>query len=621
MRELTLHRFERDGRRFVLDPESCFCFECDGVSWAVTALYPHEPMNRIVHLLKDEFPATEVEEVIGELEWLRASKSILSPTKLEDEEKRYAIEPGLTDLYVDVRHEDATRDVKPVGELLRSAMTLLLTRSAAQPKLRLTVRFSCNAGDTPADAELDEAIQGARSIAAASGKPCTIEVIADASTGGAAPAALAGCDVRYAGVLGDARSVAGIRKASRSGLKTVLKFLKPIEAGRVLFTPAMPDWRAAMETLWGSGAVYVALDWTAAMTRETFADRNAMREFYRSLCDETASYVEKAARGGALRFEPAMSVFLRVYDGTPERRTDPAGLRSLAIDAAGGVYATRHDLGRSDKRLGWIEDGPLDEPQLARYADVGSLTTAECRSCWARYLCGGGAAAVHEARTGSIRRPDPAWCDAQRDWIEAAIAAFQRLQSHGVDIHALTQTTKAGARPSFRQMARVMTRGMLRVRPIAEADAEWLARWARWNTAAYFALSVDGVLLTTVYDKEMDALHPRGVDQELVLQRANGDAIGLVRIRPEREGVATLWVYLRDTADYASGAVRRGFKNLLQELPAGETVRQVLAPVGPDEDELAAFLHAVGFTPVGVERQGLYLHGAYHDVRVLGFKK
>ena len=47
----AIHRFERAGKRFAIDPETCFCFECDAVSWDVLDHYPHEPVNRIYHLL------------------------------------------------------------------------------------------------------------------------------------------------------------------------------------------------------------------------------------------------------------------------------------------------------------------------------------------------------------------------------------------------------------------------------------------------------------------------------------------------------------------------------------------------------------------------------------------
>jgi hypothetical protein len=74
-----LHRFEVGGQCFAMDTETCFCFECDRISWDVLAYYPREPVNRIYHLLKDKHPRKELEEVVGELEWLRVTKAILVP--------------------------------------------------------------------------------------------------------------------------------------------------------------------------------------------------------------------------------------------------------------------------------------------------------------------------------------------------------------------------------------------------------------------------------------------------------------------------------------------------------------------------------------------------------------
>jgi len=100
MAEPALHRYERDGRRYAVDPETCFCFECDAVSWDVLEHYPHTTLNRILHLLRDRHPEKEILEVAGELEWLRAAKSIFSVPKQEDYVKRFDIERGLKRLTV-----------------------------------------------------------------------------------------------------------------------------------------------------------------------------------------------------------------------------------------------------------------------------------------------------------------------------------------------------------------------------------------------------------------------------------------------------------------------------------------------------------------------------------------
>ena len=75
--DASLHRFEFAGRHYLVDPETCFCVECDAISWDVSEYYPATPANRILSLLEDRHPRTELEEVISELEWLRATNAIL----------------------------------------------------------------------------------------------------------------------------------------------------------------------------------------------------------------------------------------------------------------------------------------------------------------------------------------------------------------------------------------------------------------------------------------------------------------------------------------------------------------------------------------------------------------
>ena len=58
---------------------NCFCFECDAFTRDALDYYPHEPVNRVLYLLKDKHPEKELLEVIGELEYLRVTKAILTP--------------------------------------------------------------------------------------------------------------------------------------------------------------------------------------------------------------------------------------------------------------------------------------------------------------------------------------------------------------------------------------------------------------------------------------------------------------------------------------------------------------------------------------------------------------
>jgi L-amino acid N-acyltransferase YncA len=89
-----------------------------------------------------------------------------------------------------------------------------------------------------------------------------------------------------------------------------------------------------------------------------------------------------------------------------------------------------------------------------------------------------------------------------------------------------------------------------------------------------------------------------------------------MRLRPlSLPGVACAWLYLHDPSEYQSSATRRGFRNLLELLPAQQSLKRLLVPTGPHDGALALFLQATGFQPSGVQREALYLHGTYHDLK------
>src|SRR5690606_32290342 len=134
-------------------------------------------------------------------------------------------------------------------------------------------------------------------------------------------------------------------------------------------------------------------------------------------------YAQRLLEHHYFRLDPIASLFWRIYDGSPMRRADPIATHELAIDEDGAVYPSGRLMGAQEFRLGSIHEGRLDEEEIGRYADYGSMACAPCRQCWARNLCGGGAAATHRALTGSIRTPGQEWCEAQRAWMAAAVAA------------------------------------------------------------------------------------------------------------------------------------------------------------------------------------------------------
>ena len=82
------------------------------------------------------------------------------------------------------------------------------------------------------------------------------------------------------------------------------------------------------------------------------------------------------------------------------------GLRAVAVN--GDVYPCHRFVGLEDACLGHLSDyraGALNDYHRAVVENLPA-----CRTCWARYFCGGGCFYDNLARSGDMQRPDPLFC-------------------------------------------------------------------------------------------------------------------------------------------------------------------------------------------------------------------
>lgn len=635
----AFHRFELEGRRFAIDPETCFCFECDEIAWDVLGHYPQSTVNQILHDLGDQYEPAVLREVVGELEWLRATRSILKTPEAKDFMERFKVERGLRRLVVCLPEEAQRREVTKKGwfgkqteivsnqarELGRVAVGLLLSRSGDQKDLTLEFLEKGRLGHPALVADLcGEALK----LAKLAGKNLSAVVhVAEIPLKGA-PKALEGHAVSVKLEFAAAEDISGPLKNLRSGTDSLSALAKALQlgaagvTGRIVVRPGHPDFGGVVQALHKAGFKTIELDLDGAYIAHKDADNAAMLA---GLSQSAHYYAEQLLRNKFFRLDPIAALFHQIHEGTPIARQDPAGTNELAIGPDGGVYPSWRMLGAAELQTGTVTGGVLDEDLLRTYDDVGSLTTGPCRTCWARNLCGGGTAAVHYALTGSVRRPHDSWCDMQRSWMASAIAAFNLLASNGVNFSRIYQTlgmSKGGAvgkkmgMLEMAAMARAAMRLTIMVRPIEESDAEMLVKWENWNEATYFTCHPGGVLMATQYDREMDALHPNTLEQELIVtRRDSGDPIGLIKVGPDLQpGVAKAWVYLHGKDLYADKTIRDGFRVLISETVKRLSMRRVTAQAADREPALHGFLEAVGFSRAGVMREALFLHGARHDV-------
>lgn len=630
----ALHRFVENDRRFAIDPETCFCFECDEISWDVLDYYPFASVNRIYHELGAKHSVKELEEVVGELEWLRATRAILPSHKKEELQKEIQLERGVRRLTVQLPRETSEDVTKKKGwfgqgaavisssarDVGRDAIALLLARAGDQKEL--TIEFLEEGFVANPDLIADLCAYALR-CGRLGAKKMTASVRVAGLTLSKTPEALSGHTISVRMDFSEPAEVLPlVRGLAKSGVDSLSRLVKtlypdvPGVTGRIIVRPNHPGYGQAVEELDKAGFAAIELDLDGAYLANPSLNPEDMLA---ALRDTAVYYANRLLQHRYFRLDPIAPLFYRIYDGSPLRRIDPAGTNELAVDSTGDIYPSWRLFGIGEFRLGSLGTGDLNEERRARFDEVGSATTGVCRRCWARNLCGGGNTAVHYALSGSHRSPHEPWCNAQRAWMASAVSAFNLLSSEGVNFTRVYNTLSRTGKPSLFSLVRAAFRMTIGMRPIEEADAEMLMQWENWNTAAYFLFNEKGILITTKYDREMDALHPGGIDQEMILVKKNGESFGLIKLRPEREpGAAQAWVFMCDESYYASDEVRKGFRAILKEAGGQQSIRRLTAPAAAYETSLHAFLEAVGFTREGTQREALFVHDAYHDVHIYG---
>lgn len=616
MRAEGLHCFTRDERFFAIDPSTCFCFECDEISWDILQLYPHTSVNRIYHLLSAKHDPKELEEVIGELEWLRSSKSILKNQSPEEQQK--ALMDVSRDLErVSLIFPEANETSQDWERVSTNAVALLTGRSGAAQELELACVMA--AQDFDEERVLSVALK-AFDAAGIVGKSLRVivEFLGVVPTDSSSALRAHSLDVIViASSEEDLRSVFSSFVPVKFQLGKYSKVKSSLPEAvelRVRLTPLNPTFADALATLVESGCGFVEVDFDAAFASEASLNPDSMLD---GVVESVGRYARALEARRYHRIDPFASLFWRIYNGTPVSRMDRSGSQALAVYHDGSIYPSRHVPFEKEHRLGSVLEEGLNQERVGTFDDVGSITTPQCRQCWARNLCGGGCAAVHLRLSGNFRTPNEQWCDWQRGWISAAVASFSALSAGNVNFGSMYQQLTPSAKPSLLTLARARFRFQLGMRPLEEADAEWLCEWENWNRSSYFLLNERSVFLGNQYDREMDATHPRANAVEVVLVPKDGKPMGLLRMTQEAvTGGASGQVYFRDERDYEKGGVRKSLKELLKEMAAQQSSRFLIARAAEWEEGLQAFLEGVGFENVGCEREAIYTAGTYGDVQV-----
>jgi uncharacterized protein len=109
-----------------------------------------------------------------------------------------------------------------------------------------------------------------------------------------------------------------------------------------------------------------------------------------------------------------------------------AGNEYMAVTPEGDLYPCHQFVGNSQFRLGTVWEGPVNGTVQALFKKMHVFNKDKCRTCWARFFCGGGCHANAYSFNKDLGKPYDLGCEIQKKRLETAIYLQVKLaQSKG----------------------------------------------------------------------------------------------------------------------------------------------------------------------------------------------
>lgn len=135
---------------------------------------------------------------------------------------------------------------------------------------------------------------------------------------------------------------------------------------------------------------------------------------------------DRLLRGERFPFSNFETALHEIHRGSHRPYPCGAGAAYLSVNADGALYGCHRLVDDDAWAMGNIADG-LDETARTAHLDRRHVDRQEpCKSCWARYLCGGGC--YHE-----VDRRGRQHCDYVRGWLSFCIASYAELYTQAPD--------------------------------------------------------------------------------------------------------------------------------------------------------------------------------------------
>jgi uncharacterized protein len=147
-------------------------------------------------------------------------------------------------------------------------------------------------------------------------------------------------------------------------------------------------------------------------------------------------YERRVAAGEPYGFSNLETALQEIHRGTHRPYPCGAGAGYFGVSASGELAACHRFVGDPAHTMGNVGAGVDLSAQQAWLHERRVDQQEPCRTCWARYLCGGGC--HYEA----IHRGRPA-CDYIRGWLDYALGVYVRLSVRRPDLFTPTATLTA----------------------------------------------------------------------------------------------------------------------------------------------------------------------------------
>jgi uncharacterized protein len=144
------------------------------------------------------------------------------------------------------------------------------------------------------------------------------------------------------------------------------------------------------------------------------------------VCSER--YIEAALRGGFYGFSNLTTLLVQIHEGAAKSFGCGAGVQLFSADPHGDLYSCHRLVGNDRYRIGTLQGGIDREAQARHLDEVHMRHKADCQTCWARHLCGGGCFyQLEQQYEGDLRRAYLPFCDWIRAWWVEGLHAYSRI--------------------------------------------------------------------------------------------------------------------------------------------------------------------------------------------------